>query len=145
MDASDPPEPPPADTHNSSEPPADVPNQPEPPKKTGGAVKKRKRSLLYKTKKGSNNQKTFGRVNATINLFRPRFDSIQLVIEAMGGGGNITINGVEGGQGREDTTINWWRTRHQGLRWTWKIRMRRKTQQLFRSTSKQGYCQFGRG
>jgi hypothetical protein len=83
--------------------------------------------------------------NATINLFRPRFDSIQLVIEAMGGGGNITINGVEGGQGREDTTINWWRTRHQGLRWTWKIRMRRKTQQLFRSTSKQGYCQFGRG
>jgi hypothetical protein len=36
-------------------------------------------------------------------------DSIQLVIEAMGGGGNVTINGVEGGQGREDTTINWWR------------------------------------
>jgi hypothetical protein len=38
-------------------------------------------------------------------------DSIQLVIEAMGGGGNVTVNGVEGGQGREDTTINWWRTR----------------------------------
>jgi hypothetical protein len=57
MDASDPPEPPPADTHDSSEPPADVPDHPEPPKKTGGAVKKRKRSLSYKTKKGSNNQK----------------------------------------------------------------------------------------
>jgi hypothetical protein len=71
MDASDPPEPPPADTHDSSEPPADVPDQPEPPKKTCGAVKKRKRSLLYKTKKGSKNQKTFGWVNATINLFRP--------------------------------------------------------------------------
>jgi hypothetical protein len=38
-------------------------------------------------------------------------DSIRLVIEAMGGGGNVTIIGVEGGQGREDTTINWWRTR----------------------------------
>jgi hypothetical protein len=58
MDASDPPQPPPADTHDSSEPPADVPDHPKPPKKTGGAVKKRKRSLSYKTKKGSNNQKT---------------------------------------------------------------------------------------
>jgi hypothetical protein len=28
----------------------------------------------------------------------------------MGGGGSVTINGVKGGQGREDTTINWWRT-----------------------------------
>ena len=25
----------------------------------------------------------------------------------MGGGGNVTIIGVEGGQGRENTTINW--------------------------------------
>jgi hypothetical protein len=45
MDASNPPEPPPSDTHDSSEPPADVPDHPEPPKKTGGAVKKRKRSI----------------------------------------------------------------------------------------------------
>jgi hypothetical protein len=58
MEASDPPEPPPADIHDSSDPPADVPDQPEPPKKTNGAVKKRKRSLSYKTKKGSNNQKS---------------------------------------------------------------------------------------
>jgi hypothetical protein len=58
MDASDPPEPPPAETHDSSEPLADVPDHPEPPKKTGGAVKKRKRSLSYKTKKGSNNGST---------------------------------------------------------------------------------------
>jgi hypothetical protein len=29
----------------------------------------------------------------------------------MGGGGNVTIIGVEGGQGREDTTISWWRTK----------------------------------
>jgi hypothetical protein len=64
MDASDPPEPPPADTHDSSDPRADVPDQPEPPKKTGGAVKKRKRSLSYKTKKGSNNQKTSRAANS---------------------------------------------------------------------------------
>jgi hypothetical protein len=37
-------------------------------------------------------------------------DSIRLVVEMMEGGGNVTINGVEDGQGREDTTINWWRT-----------------------------------
>jgi hypothetical protein len=60
MDASDSdrPEPPPADTHDSSEPPADVPDHPEPRKKSSGAVKKRKRSLSYKRQKGSNNQKS---------------------------------------------------------------------------------------
>ena len=58
MHASDPPAPPPADTHDSSEHPDDVLDQPETAKKTGGAVKKRKRTLSYKTKKGSNNQKS---------------------------------------------------------------------------------------
>jgi hypothetical protein len=58
MDASDPPAPSPADTHDSSEHPDDILDQPETAKKTGGAVKKRKRSLSYKTKKGSNNQKS---------------------------------------------------------------------------------------
>jgi hypothetical protein len=58
MDASDPPAPSPADSHDSSERPADVPDQPKPLKKTGGGVKKRKRSLSYKRQKGSNNQKT---------------------------------------------------------------------------------------
>jgi hypothetical protein len=43
MDASNPPAPSPADSHDSSERPADVPDQPEPPKKTGGAVKKSSR------------------------------------------------------------------------------------------------------
>jgi hypothetical protein len=47
---------------------------------------------------------------ATTFFNQPLLTSIQLVIEAMGGGGNVII-GVEGGQGREDTTINWWRTR----------------------------------
>jgi hypothetical protein len=51
-----------------------------------------------------------GGVNITINLFID-LDSIGLVIEAIGGGGNLTINGVEGGQGREEvryekSTIN---------------------------------------
>jgi hypothetical protein len=78
MDASDPPQPPPADTHDSSEPPADVPDHPEPPKKTGEAVKKRKRSLSYKTKQST-----------SFDL-----DSIA-VIETMGGG-NVTISRVEG-------------------------------------------------
>jgi hypothetical protein len=112
MDASDPPEPPPSDTHDSSEPPADVPDYPEPPKKTGGAVKKRERSLSYKTKKGSNNQKTSRADHPIVDVdssipmgdwagkcnnqpLRPRFNSTGLVIEVMGGGGNVTIIGVE--------------------------------------------------
>jgi hypothetical protein len=32
----------------------------------------------------------------------------------MEGGGNVTINGVEDGQGIKDTTINWWRTLRHG-------------------------------
>jgi hypothetical protein len=47
-----------------------------------------------------------GGVNATINLFRP-LDSIRLVIETMGGGGNVTINRVEGRHGREEGGEEW--------------------------------------
>jgi hypothetical protein len=71
MDASDPPAPSPADSHDSSERPADVPNQPEPPKKTGGAVKKRKRSLSYKWQKGSNNQKASRAASDDVNSSIP--------------------------------------------------------------------------
>jgi hypothetical protein len=71
MDASNPPAPSPADSHDSSERPADVPDQPEPPKKTGGAVKKRKRSLLYKPQKGPNNQKTSRAASGDVNSSIP--------------------------------------------------------------------------
>jgi hypothetical protein len=47
---------PPADAHNSADDIANTPT-PVPPKKTGGAVKNRKRSLSYKPRKGTNNQK----------------------------------------------------------------------------------------
>ena len=47
---------PPADAHNSADDIANTPT-PAPPKKTGGAVKNRKRSLSYKPRKGTNNQK----------------------------------------------------------------------------------------
>jgi hypothetical protein len=46
---------PPADAHNLADDIANTPT-PAPPKKTGGAVKNRKRSLSYKPRKGTNNQ-----------------------------------------------------------------------------------------
>ena len=56
----DSPQEPPDDAHipsSNTHPPAPAPN------KTGGAVKKRKRSLSYKAKKGSNNQKRSARLH----------------------------------------------------------------------------------